>query len=76
MWVNLFDWYNLLSAYFSLYWRIIKTTLVEITSVAVIFILLLAAFGNALMILNDGRYNDNQLYEEYFSVKVLDTVMN
>ena len=33
-------------------------------------------FGNALMILNEGRYNENQLYEEFFSVQILDTLMN
>ena len=66
MWTNLFEWYNLLSSYFSLYWRIIKTTLIEIVSVAVIFVLLLMAFGNALMILNADRYEGNQLYEKFF----------
>ena len=59
MWVNLFDWYNIFSADFSLYWRVIKMTLVEISGIAVIFLLLLMAFGNALMILNEGRYNEN-----------------
>ena len=28
MWTNLFDWYNLANSYFSLYWRVIKATLV------------------------------------------------
>ena len=63
MWANLFDWFNLFSSYFSLYWRVIKTTLVEITSIAVIFVLLLMAFGNALIIMNEGRYKDEQLYQ-------------
>lgn len=66
MWTNLFDWYNLLSSRFSVYWRIIKSTLVEISSVALIFLLLLMAFGNALMILNEGRYEDEQIFEDFF----------
>ena len=27
MWLNLFDWFNLFPSYFSLYWRVIKTTI-------------------------------------------------
>ena len=58
MWTNLFDWFNLFDSFYSLYWRVIKTTLVEISSVLIIFVLLLMAFGNALMIMNDARYEE------------------
>ena len=72
----MFDWFNIFSSYFSLYWRVIKTTMIEIAQIAVIFVLLLMGFGNALMILNEGRYNENQLFTEFFSVQIFDTLMN
>ena len=76
MWINLFDWFNITSPFFSIYWRVIKTTLLEIAGILVIFVLLLLGFGNALMILNEGRYDENEFFQDFFSNLILNTLMN
>ena len=58
MWSKLFYWMTLFSSY-SKYVRLIKATVQDIQRFFTIFIVLLMAFGNALMILNEGRYQDN-----------------
>ena len=76
MWVNAFDWFNMTGDYYSLYWKVIKTTIKDISGILVIFLLLLTGFGNALMIFNEGRYNDSQLYQDFFGIDLLNTMMN
>lgn len=55
MWIKSFYWIRLFTKY-SQYVRLIKATLYDIRRFFTIFVLLLMAFGNALMILNEGRY--------------------
>ena len=75
MWTNSLDWLNMLPLY-SFYWRVIKATLSEVTKIVLVFLLLLGAIGNALLILNEGRYADNKLYGEFFSSDFLNAMMN
>ena len=75
MWTNSLDWLNLFPPY-SFYWRVIKETLSEVTKIIIVFLLLLGAIGNALVILNEDRYADNKLYQEYFSRDFFNAMMN
>ena len=75
MWTNSLDWLNIFPLY-SFYWRVIKATLSEVTKIVLVFFLLLMAIGNALLILNEGRYADNKLYGEFFSQNFLNAIMN
>ena len=54
MWIKSFYWMRL-SLKFSQYVRLIKATLSDIKRFLLLQILILAAFGNAVLILNEGR---------------------
>ena len=55
MWIKSFYWLRFFTSY-SKYVRLIKATLYDMRFFLTIFCFLLMAFGNALMILNEGRY--------------------
>ena len=75
MWIKSFYWMNLFSSY-SYYVRLIKATIYDIRFFLSILMVLLMAFGNALMILNEGRYQENKIVQEFFSNTFFDTLMN
>ena len=75
MWIKSFYWMNLFSSY-SYYVRLIKATIYDIRFFLSILMVLLMAFGNALMILNEGRYQENKIVQEFFSNTFFDALMN
>ena len=75
MWAKCFYWMNLFSEY-SFYVRLVKSTLYDIRHFSSILIISFMMFANALMILNEGRYQDNKLVQEIFSFEPLDALMN
>ena len=75
MWIKSFYWLRFFSS-FSKYVRLIKSTIYDIRFFFTVFLLLLMAFGNTLMILNEGRYEDNRIFVDYFGLKFVDAFMN
>ena len=61
MWIKSFYWLRFFSEY-SQYVRLIKATIYDMRRFFIVFILLLMAFGNALMILNVDRDDELRIY--------------
>ena len=75
MWLKLFYWMNQFTSY-AYYVRLLKATLSDIRIFFSIFIICLMMFGNALLILNEGRYADRKVIQKVFEVTFLDALMN
>ena len=58
MWMKLFYWMKLFPS-LSHYLRLIGATLTDMKEFLLILLILFMMFGNALMILNEGRYEDS-----------------
>ena len=75
MWIKSFYWLRFFTKY-SNYVRLIKATLFDIRRFFTVFLFLLMAFGNALLILNEGRDDESRIYDEFFGLKFIDALMN
>jgi hypothetical protein len=73
MWLKSFYWLSLQDEP-SFYVRLLKDTLKEIVSFLILFLLILMTFGNAVMILNEGR--KDPLYTDYTQVEFLNVILN
>ena len=56
--------------------RLIKSTIYDVRHFFFILVILLLAFGNALMVLNEGRFEEQSLVQEIFGFAPLDVFMN
>ena len=56
------------------YVRLLGETLKDVGSFLILFLCILFTFANALFILNKQRYEDEQLYQEYFDSTILDSI--
>ena len=65
-----------LSTKYSFYIKLIKATIYDVTIFTSILIVLFMMLANALMILNEGRYQDVKFVQQIFSLKPFDALMN
>ena len=75
MWFKAFYWMRLFTGT-SFYVRLIRETLYDIRFFALLFICILATFGNALYVMSQGRPDDEMLYADIFGWRVLSTLLN
>ena len=73
MWIKAFYWLRIFTGT-SFYVRLIRDTLYDIRHFLILFILILFTFGNALLILNQGR--DDDLFFNFFKFTIFNAVMN
>ena len=73
MWFKSFYWLKLFGPT-SFYIRLISETLWHIKYFLILFVLILATFGNAVLILSEDR--EEKLYNEYFSISFFNVLLN
>ena len=73
MWTKTFYWLRLFGST-SFYVRMIIETLYDIRYFLLHFLLILMTFGNAMLILSEGR--EEALYKDYFEIDFLNVVLN
>ena len=73
MWVKTFYWMRLFSNT-SFYIRLIMETLKDIKYFLILFIFIMMCFGNALLVMNQGR--SSHVYSKVFNVPFLDSMLN
>lgn len=56
--------------------RLIRTTLYDMIYFFIFFLLILLMFGNAMIIINESRYENESVYDEVFGYKLIDAVTN
>ena len=74
-WFKAFYWLRLFEQT-SLFVRMIVETLYDIRIFLILFILILMTFGNALLVLNQGRGAAEPLYKDYFDIDFLNVILN
>ena len=75
MWTKALYWMRLFGS-FSSYVRLIRATLWDIKYFVILFLIILSTFGNALMILDQGRMPEEKLIEKIFGMQFFDAFMN
>ena len=75
MWIKTFYWMRLFTGT-SFYIRLILETLSDIKYFLILTIFIFMTFGNTLLIMNQGRTEDGQLYSSIFGVGFLDVMLN
>ena len=73
MWFKAFYWLRLFGPT-SFFVRMIQETLFDIRYFLILFVLILMTFGNAILILSEGR--ESPLYKDYFSNDYMNVVLN
>ena len=73
MWVKTFYWMSLFSGT-AFYIRLIRETLYDIKYFLIRFIFIMMCFGNAILVMNQGRSQD--VYTKVFGVAFLDSMLN
>lgn len=58
------------------YVKLIEETIYDIRYFLILFVTILMTFGNALMIMNSGRGEENALYSDVFSINFINSIMN
>lgn len=77
MWFKAFYWLRMFGPT-SFFVRMIQETLYDIRYFLILFILILLTFGNAILILSQGREENDQepLFKDYFANSYLNVVLN
>ena len=75
VWFKAFYWMRLFSDT-GFYVRLIRETLWDIRYFLILFAFILLTFGNALLILNEGRDSDQSIVVNFYNVGILNAVMN
>ena len=73
MWVKTFYWMRLFSNT-SFYIRLIMETLKDIKYFLILFVFIMMCFGNALLVMNQGR--SEIVYTRVFNISFLDAMLN
>ena len=56
--------------------RLIQETLSDIGYFLILFLFILMTFGNALMIMGEGRGDEDAIYQNFFGIGFVDAVLN
>ena len=75
MWVKTFYWMSLFGPT-SFYVRLIQETIFDIRHFLVLFLFILMTFGNTLLIMNQGRGGEDQIFSDTFGSRFVNTLFN
>jgi hypothetical protein len=75
MWMKTFYWMRLFGPT-SFYVRLIRETIIDIGYFLILFVFILMAFGNTLLVMNSGRYGEEKIFQDIFGITFINTIVN